>query len=45
MRCASPGFSRAVAEYLKAEARAMEEEIEILTSYGPFRKTAVEEQE
>ncbi|MBF9021655.1 GNAT family N-acetyltransferase [Rhodobacterales bacterium FZCC0069] len=39
-----PGFSRAVAEYLKAEARAMEEEIEILTSYGPFRKTAVEEQ-
>ena len=40
-----PSFSRAVAEYLKAEARAMEEEIEILTSYGPFRKTAVEEQE
>ena len=40
-----PSFSRAVAEDLKAEARAMEEEIEILTSYGPFRKTAVEEQE
>ena len=40
-----PSFSRAVAEYLKAEARAMEEDIEILTSYGPFRKTAVEEQE
>ncbi|MBF9025325.1 GNAT family N-acetyltransferase [Rhodobacterales bacterium HKCCD6035] len=40
-----PSFSRAVAEYLKAEARAMEEEIEILTSYGPFRKTSVEEQE
>jgi len=40
-----PSFSRAVAEYLKAEARAMEEEIEILTSYGPFRKTAVEELE
>ncbi len=40
-----PNFSGAVAEYLKAEARAMEEEIEILTSYGPFRKTAVEEQE
>lgn len=40
-----PSFSRAVAEYLKAEAHAMEEEIEILTSYGPFRKTAVEEQE
>lgn len=40
-----PSFSRAVAEYLKAEACAMEEEIEILTSYGPFRKTAVEEQE
>ncbi len=40
-----PSFSCAVAEYLKAEARAMEEEIEILTSYGPFRKTAMEEQE
>ena len=40
-----PSFSRAVAEYLKAEARAMEEEIEILTSYGPFRKTTVEEKE
>lgn len=40
-----PSFSRAVSEYLKAEARAMEEEIEILTSYGPFRKTTVEEQE
>jgi predicted N-acyltransferase len=40
-----PSFSRAVAEYLKAEASAMEEEIEILTSYGPFRKTTVEEQE
>jgi len=40
-----PGFADAVAEYLKAEASAVAEEIEILTDYGPFRKTQVEEQE
>ncbi|SNS95142.1 GNAT family N-acetyltransferase [Tropicimonas sediminicola] len=36
---ADPGFARAIAEFLKAEARAVDEEIEILTSYGPFRRT------
>ncbi len=40
-----PGFRRAVADYLEAERAAVDEEIEILTSYGPFKKTQVEEQE
>lgn len=35
---ADEGFSRAVADYLEAERRAVDEEIEVLTSYGPFRK-------
>ncbi len=39
------GFARAVGEYLEAETAAVEEEIEILTDYGPFRKAQVEEQE
>ncbi len=33
-----PGFARAVADYLDQERRAVDEEIEILTSYGPFRR-------
>lgn len=40
-----PGFANAVANYLAAERRAVEEDIEVLTAYGPFRKTCVEEQE
>lgn len=32
------GFARAVAQYLRAEARAVGEEIEVLTAYGPFRR-------
>ncbi|WP_424978013.1 GNAT family N-acetyltransferase [Leisingera sp. S232] len=40
-----PGFAGAVARYLEAERAATEEEIEILTDYGPFRKAHVEEQE
>jgi hypothetical protein len=40
-----PGFKEAVARYLEAERAAVEEEIEILTDYGPFRKAQVEEQE
>lgn len=40
-----PGFADAVARYLKAERAAVAEEVEVLTSYGPFRKTQVEEQE
>jgi predicted N-acyltransferase len=40
-----PGFGRAVGEFLEAERAAVDEEIEILTDYGPFKKTKVEEQE
>ena len=40
-----PGFARAVGEYLKAETAAVDEEIEILTDYGPFRNAQIEEQE
>ena len=40
-----PGFADAVARYLEAERRAVAEDIEVLTAYGPFRKTQVEEQE
>lgn len=35
---ADPGFSRAIAQYLQAEERAVDQEIEILTAYGPFRR-------
>ncbi len=42
---ADEGFRRAVAEYLEAERAVVDEDIEILTDYGPFRKTDVEEQE
>jgi predicted N-acyltransferase len=35
---AEPGFKRAVAQYLDAERRAIDREIEVLTAYGPFRK-------
>jgi predicted N-acyltransferase len=40
-----PGFADAIARYLEAERSAIEEEIEILTDYGPFRKAHVEEQQ
>ncbi|MFV1441488.1 MULTISPECIES: GNAT family N-acetyltransferase [unclassified Phaeobacter] len=40
-----PGFADAIARYLDAERGAIEEEIEILTDYGPFRKPHVEEQQ
>ncbi|MEM9427699.1 MAG: GNAT family N-acetyltransferase [Pseudomonadota bacterium] len=39
---ADAGFSRAVEDYLEAERRAVGEDIEILTSYGPFRKITEE---
>ncbi len=39
------GFRDAVARYLDAERSAVDEEIEILTSYGPFRKDTREEQQ
>ena len=37
---AEPGFAEAVERYLEAEREAVGEEIEVLTRYGPFRKTA-----
>jgi predicted N-acyltransferase len=39
------GFADAVRDYLRAEARAVGDEIEVLTDYGPFRKPQVEEHE
>ena len=42
---ADEGFSDAVAQYLEAEREAVDEEVEILTDYGPFRKTEAREQE
>ena len=32
------GFSQAVARYLEAEREAVDDEINVLTSYGPFQK-------
>jgi len=40
-----PGFDRAVREYLVAERDANQQDIEILTSYGPFRRDTPEETE
>ncbi|MEL6585935.1 MAG: GNAT family N-acetyltransferase [Pseudomonadota bacterium] len=39
------GFRRAVGQFLEAETRAVEQDIEVLTAYGPFKKIQVEEQE
>ncbi|WP_420861499.1 GNAT family N-acetyltransferase [Algirhabdus cladophorae] len=39
------GFSEAIERYLEAERDAVDGEIEALTSYGPFKKIDVEEQE
>lgn len=35
---ADTGFRAAVARYLEAERNAVDEEIEVLTAYGPFRR-------
>ena len=40
-----PGFRAAIADYLKRERAAVDHEIEVLTGYGPFRKTHIEEQD
>ena len=40
-----PGFDRAVREYLVAERDANQQDIEILTSYGPFRRDTPDEAE
>jgi predicted N-acyltransferase len=42
---ADAAFARAVAQYLAAEARSVDHEIEVLTAYGPFRRTAAVEPE
>lgn len=39
---ADPAFARAVADYLAQEREMVGEEIEILTSYGPFRRVSDE---
>jgi len=40
---ADAGFRDAIARYLEAERAAVDEEIEVLTAYGPFRKQKDEE--
>ena len=42
---ADPAFRKAVARYLEQERAAVDEEIEVLTAYGPFRRDDREEQE
>ncbi len=42
---ADQGFAKAIAHYLEAERGALDEEIEVLTEYGPFRKSNLEEQQ
>ncbi len=37
------GFRDAVARYLREERRAVDEEIEVLTQYGPFRRVQSED--
>ncbi len=39
------GFADAVGKYLEQERDAVDHEIEVLTSYGPFRRNVQEEQE
>ncbi|PSL21255.1 GNAT family N-acetyltransferase [Shimia abyssi] len=39
------GFADAIARYLDAERRAVSEEIEVMTAWGPFRKEHREEQQ
>ena len=38
-------FRAAIADYLERERVAVDHEIEVLTAYGPFRKTQMEEQD
>jgi predicted N-acyltransferase len=40
---ADPAFRAAVARYLVEERRAVDEEIEVLTAYGPFRRISSED--
>ena len=41
---ADEGFAEAIAQYLRAERAAVNEEIEILTSYGPFKRQSTEDE-
>lgn len=41
----NPGFRRAVADFLEQERVAINEDIDILTAYGPFKRTPNEEQD
>ena len=40
---ADPAFREAVSRYLDQERRAVDEEIEVLTAYGPFRRISSED--
>ena len=40
-----PGFADAIGAYLNAEREHVEEEISVLTDFGPFKKIRIEEQE
>ncbi|MBW7922971.1 MAG: N-acetyltransferase [Rubellimicrobium sp.] len=42
---ADPGFRAAVVQFLQAEAGAVEEEVEVLTALGPFRRDRQEDSE
>nr|WP_163849873.1 GNAT family N-acetyltransferase [Pseudooceanicola aestuarii] len=42
---ADPGLGNAVRDFLKAEAAAVDDDIEVLTAYGPFRRDRQEEQD
>ena len=39
------GFAEAIARYLDEERAAVNEDIEVLTSYGPFKRDRIEEQQ
>jgi len=41
---ADQGFADAVGQFLRSERAAVDEEIEVMTSYGPFRKTLSEDE-
>ena len=42
---ADAGFRQAIARYLDQERRAVDDEIEVMTTYGPFRKGQHEERD
>ena len=42
---ADPSFRKAIARYLDQERRAVDEEIDALSAYGPFRRSLIEERD